>query len=154
MLHFPRYLTGAILLLVSCTTSEPANRADTAVSDSLTGRPAVVPSLAVRVLGDTVDFTLEVRNASGVALEVEFATAQRYDFEVRDATGAVVWQWSADQMFGQALGQETVAVGDSLVYRERWVTAGRSGAYRAVARLTSTSHPVELETEFVVGGGG
>jgi len=152
--HIPRYLTGAILLLVSCTTSEPANGGGAAVSDSVTGPPAVVSSFVVRVLADTVHFTFEVRNAGALPLELEFATAQRYDFEVRDPTGEVVWQWSADQMFSQALGRESVAAGDSLVYREQWVASGRRGEYRAVARLASTSHPVELETLFEVGGGG
>jgi hypothetical protein len=152
--HFPRYLTGAILLLVSCSTSEPANRADAVVSDSVTGTPALVPSLAVRVAADTVHFTFEVRNATGAPVSMDFRSAQRYDFEVRAAAGEVVWQWSTEQMFGQALGTETLAAGDSLVYREQWVATGRTGTFEAVARLTSTSHPIELETEFEVGGGG
>jgi len=109
----------------------------------------LVPTLRVRVVVDTVFFDLVVANGGTEVATLAFGTSQRYDFVVRDESGAEVWRWSADRMFGQAVSEASVPVGGVLEYHESWVTAAR-GRYRAEARLVSTDHPLALETEFEV----
>lgn len=113
--------------------------------------PPLVPTLRVRVAGDTVTLELTVANGGREPVVLTYGTSQRYDFAVRDAAGAEVWRWSADRMFAQSVTEEAVPAGGTVEYREVWVAAGR-GVYRVVASLTATDHPVELEAEFEVAG--
>lgn len=109
----------------------------------------LVPTLRVRVAGDTVSFDLAVANAGDAPVTLSFATSQRYDFVVRDGSGAEVWRWSADRMFAQARSEESVAAGTVLEYAETWQAPG-PGDYRVEARLESSDHPVRLQAEFEV----
>jgi len=108
-----------------------------------------VPTLRVRVAGDTVSFDLTVANAGDTSVTLSFATSQRYDFVVLDASGAEAWRWSADRMFAQALSEEAVSAGGVLEYHETW-QASLPGVYRVEARLESTDHPLSLVAEFEV----
>jgi hypothetical protein len=101
------------------------------------------------VHGDTVAFTLHVSNATNGPVRVEFATGQRYDFEVGTEAGRQIWKWSADRMFTQSFGAESLEVNGSLEYTEEW-TGAREGTYVVRARLVSTNKPVDLRTRFVV----
>ena len=112
----------------------------------------LVPTMQVRVEGDTVHFELQVSNAADTAVVVEFGSAQRYDFAVETEAGEPVWQWSADRMFGQVMGEERIEPGGSVRYREVWVPSERSGRLVARGQVVSTSHPLELRTLFEVGG--
>jgi hypothetical protein len=150
------FLAGMTLVLLSCASPEPADRGGSAMSDSTQTAAAaagLLGTLGVRVSGDTVQLILDVLNAGNAPVTLEFATAQRYEFEVRTESGDEVWRWSADQMFGQVVGQEVVAAGGSLVYRAVWVPGSRRGAFRATGRVVSTSHPLTLEMAFEVPGG-
>jgi hypothetical protein len=109
---------------------------------------ALVASMDVRVLGDTVQFGLHVTNVSGAPVTVEYASGQRYDFVVRTLAGAEVWRWSADRGFTQALGEETIAPEGWLQYREGWAAGARTGRYIAEALLTSMNRPKTLRMEF------
>jgi hypothetical protein len=112
------------------------------------GSPAELgATLNVRVAADSVRLELHVTNVTAEVLRLEFATAQRYDFEVSVA-GARVWRWSDDMMFAQVLGQEVVLPGESRRYTAAWPATGASGAYTATGWLTSTNYPVELRTAF------
>lgn len=113
----------------------------------------VVPSdlgatLNVRVESDTVRLVLHVMNLTEEALTLEFDTAQRYDFEVARADGAVVWRWSDDMMFAQVEGRESLEPGESRRYEETWIAPKSGETYMATGRLTSRNRPVELRTEF------
>lgn len=110
----------------------------------------LVPSLSVRVIGDSVELTLRVTNGGNSEVELEYATSQRYDFVVRGETGAEVWRWSAEQMFAEMLGREELSVGGTLEYREVWDAGGRRGRFRAEGMLVTMSAAVSLETEFEV----
>ncbi len=114
-----------------------------------TDSTALVPTLRVRVVVDTVFFDLVVANAGEAPLTLSFATSQRYDFGVVDESGAEIWRWSTDRMFGQALSEESVPAGGVLEYHEMWLTRSR-GRFRAEAWLVSTDHPLELQTDFEV----
>jgi hypothetical protein len=107
----------------------------------------LVPTLRVRVAGDTVSFDLSVANGGDAPVTLTFATSQRYDFVVVDESGAEVWRWSADRMFGQALSEVALPVRGVLAYHGSWYPKTR-GRFRAVARLMSTNHPIRIEAEF------
>ena len=140
-------LCGALIALVSCNRTDSREAGSVPVS----GSPAagLVPTLRVRVSRDTVALALTVANPGRAGVRLSFGTAQRYDFVVLDESGVEVWRWSAERMFGQVAGEEEVPSGGVLEYHEAWV-ARTAGRYRVVARLESSDHPLELESEFEV----
>ena len=112
--------------------------------------PGLVHSLNVQVEPGVVRFALNVTNASAGPVVLEFPSTQRYDFSVESSGGETVWTWSADRSFAQMLGADTLAAGATVTYEAEWSTGRRPGSYVAVGRLTSTSQPVELRTEFEI----
>jgi hypothetical protein len=112
--------------------------------------PGLVPSLNVQVEPGSVRFTLNVTNASAGPVVLEFPSSQRYDFSVESTAGETLWTWSADRSFAQVVGADTLAAGATVTYEAEWVAERRPGAYVAVGRVTSTSQPVELRTEFEI----
>lgn len=150
----PRHaLTGlacGLVLLAGCIDAEPPQeqRAGTAQGEAV----RLVPTLSVVVAGDSVRFTFQVANAGMSAVELTFGSGQRYDIVVSDSAGGEVWRWSAGRMFTQAVGEERLEAGGTLEYEATWDPSGREGVYRAVARLLSSDQPLELGTEFELGG--
>lgn len=130
----------AALLAGACAPAVPSGG-----SDPLAG------TLAVEIAADTAWLTLNVTNATAEAVVLEYPSAQRYDFQIRRPTGEVVWHWSAARSFAQVLGEERLAPGETIRYREGWRIAG-PGEYVAVGRLESTNERVELSTSFRVTG--
>jgi hypothetical protein len=117
--------------------------------DAGAGSPAELgSSLNVRVAGDSVHFEVHVTNTTSSPIALEFTTAQRYDFEVSERDGDLVWRWSDGMMFAQALGREDLAPGESRRYMAGWPVPGRQGDFIATARVVSTNYPVELRTGF------
>jgi hypothetical protein len=130
------------VLMVACAPVEP-------VVDAGAGSPPELgSSLNVRVVEDSVAFEIHVTNTTSSPIALEFATAQRYDFEVSERDGARVWRWSDDMMFAQVLGQEELAPGETRRYMASWLAAGRAGDFVATARIVSSNYPVELRTGF------
>ena len=112
-------------------------------------QPALVSSLSVEAEGDTVVLALQVTNPYDAPVQVAFPSGQAYDFAVRDAGGRELWRWSADRGFTQAVQSRTLAPGDTWTFTERWAPpAGVRGPLTAVARLASSSHPVEHTSAF------
>jgi hypothetical protein len=116
------------MLLASC--GGPANKSEAGRGDAADagGRPTVSSeTFEVSVgldsgsyaIGETIKMKLSVVNKTARPAVLEFPTGQRFDFVV-SAGGKQVWQWAADRMFTEALGSETVAPGDSLVYEVEW----------------------------------
>jgi hypothetical protein len=132
-------------VLGACTAAPPA------VDNELgAGAPPELGSaLNVGVAGDSVRLELHVTNVTNGPLRLEFATSQRYDFAIADPAGVEMWRWSADMMFAQALGEETLLAGETRRYTASWGGgAGAVGEFTATGRLTSTNYPVELRTRF------
>lgn len=97
-----------------------------------------------------VTLTLTVSNPSSVPVEVGFPSGQRYDFVVRSAaTGASVWRWSADKLFAQALGHESIPAKGTITYSQRWTPTAR-GDFQVEGLLTSLSHRVSASTGVTV----
>jgi hypothetical protein len=143
-------LACALTLVTGCGDAEPpeAGGAGTARGEVM----AIVPTLSVMVTGDSVRFTLRIANNGASGVDLTFGSGQRYDFVVSEA-GEEIWRWSADRMFTQVVGEEHLGASTVLEYGESWDPGGREGVFRAIGRLMSSNHPVELETEFELGGG-
>ncbi|MGH7469853.1 MAG: BsuPI-related putative proteinase inhibitor [Longimicrobiales bacterium] len=111
---------------------------------------SLVLSLEVEVHRDSVRFSLHATNPTTQEIPLEYGSAQRFDFEVRDAAGATLWRWSADQAFAQVVGQERVASGATLKYEAVWQPAGRTGRFVVIGRMVSMPDVREQQTEFEI----
>lgn len=79
-------------------------------------------------LGQPVTMKLRVCNDSANEVEVQFNTAQRYDFEVTDPRSRnVVWRWSHDKAFAQVTGTERFRPGCRVVGEETWNGSNEQG---------------------------
>lgn len=119
-----------------------------ASSGSSVASDSLAASLIVQVRADGVRLVLQVTNAAGSPIPVTFATYQRFDFAVSRG-GQPVWTWSADQVFPQAMTEDTLAPAETWRFEAAWAPSRPSeGTYVAQARLVSTSHPVQALAEF------
>jgi hypothetical protein len=146
--RFAIVLAGA-LLADACARPEPAPDPG-ALAGSGGVEAGLISSFEAQVAADSVRFTLHVTNATAEPIELEFPSAQRFDFEVLAEDGTEVWRWSAEQMFAQMLGTEQIGAGEIVDYEAVWDASGRRGAYTAVGRLTSSDKPLELRTRFEI----
>ena len=135
----------ALVALVACT-QVPARGAVGADA-----RAGLIPTMDVRVETETVRMTLRLTNALEEAVELEFASAQRYEFQVREPGGAVLWTWSADRSFAQVETEVTVQPGATLEFVEVWPTGGRRGTFEAIGTLLREGNPIHLATSFELG---
>jgi hypothetical protein len=145
-----RYSAVCLLALLS-TACRPYPERGVADPPQAAYRGPLASSLQVEPMGDSVRFVLQVTNASEAPLTLNFSSGQSYDFAVREG-GETLWTWSADRSFMQALRSETLAPGQTHRLSEVWrvPAAQRGRALTAVARMTSTNHPVEQTAEFRV----
>lgn len=58
--------------------------------------------------GEPITMTLHVSSRTGEEVMLQFSSAQRFDFAIRDARGSQLWRWSEDQVFAQVLGTEAL----------------------------------------------
>lgn len=112
---------------------------------------ALASSLQVEAGADSVRFVLQVTNVSGAPLALTFGSGQTHDFAVRDGAREL-WRWSAGRGFTQAVREETLAPGETRTFAESWRPAAeaRGRALTAVARLASSTHPVERTSPFAL----
>lgn len=116
-------LGGVLALVVACG----GNMEKGGKGRPEAARPAGADSLEVSLALDSGSYAIDeiikmrlvVVNKTDHQLTLAFPTAQRFDFVVRRG-GKVIWQWSADMMFAQVLGRETIAPGDSLAFTAEW----------------------------------
>lgn len=151
-----RALTAAAAaLLAACVPGTPPTACAPGPLPAEGGRrqeaaaDALVSSLSVETLGDTVRLALQVTNATDGPLTLVFPSGQTYDFAVVRG-GETLWQWSADRRWTQAVRQEVIPVGETRTYTEAWVPERRAagGELSARAWLTSSSHPLERTATF------
>jgi Intracellular proteinase inhibitor len=101
--------------------------------------------------GESLDLTLEVVNHSRRMVTLGFRTAQRYDFVIQNAQGQEVWRWSAEQMFAQMVGLETISAdGGKLTYRtvvrERFV----GGVYTVIGIVAAGEARMSARIEITI----
>jgi hypothetical protein len=136
---------GVVLLLAGCSATLPLPEVEPGAGSA----PGLGSSFNVVTGRDTIVLELHVTNVTSEPITLEFMTGQRYDFVVGRTDGTAVWRWSEDRSFTQALGQETLAAGESVRYAATWRSPG-AGDYVAAAWLMSHNYPVELRTVFRV----
>lgn len=143
-------LAALLALAAGCTTRPVPPVWDVVPPAGEAPAGTLVASLSVEVARDTVALALRVTNVSGAPVEIAFPSGQTHDFAVsRD--GRELWRWSADRGFTQAMQVLTLPPGGTSTFSERWtVPPGERGELTAVARLASSSHPVERTATFRV----
>ena len=106
-------------------------------------------SVKLRTSGETASVAmpivlrLEVCNQSSRDVAVPFSTEQRYDFEIRNLDGELIWRWGADRVFAQVAGSENFAPGCRVIGEEDWPGTDQEGepvepgTYEAIGVLTS-----------------
>lgn len=139
-----RGLAG-VLLVLGCGPGPEGERGAGAAGE-------LASSLSVQVAPDSVRLVLQVTNSGPAAVELEFGTAERYDFAVLAPDGAEVWRWSEGRAFAQVVGSERLAPGGTLRYEAWWAPAGRRGRFVAVGTIPAVNGRIEQRTEFEVGG--
>jgi hypothetical protein len=108
--------------------------------------PELGSTMTATVAGDSVRFELHITNVTPEPISLEFATSQRYDFEVADSGGARLWRWSDAMMFAQALDADVLAPGESRRYGTAWRPGAAVGVVVASGRLVARNYPIELRT--------
>ena len=91
-----------------------------------------------------------LENEGSEPVTLEFTTAQRYDFEIRNAEDEVVWRWSDEMGFAQMLGSEIVEPGGRLRYEEEFSMALDAGTYRVIGYVTAREVDLRDELEITV----
>ena len=138
----------ATLVLAACAGGSEVSGDRRVVGNStvtFTVRPAKAE------LGRPVRFQLRITNNSGREDELTFATGQRYDFWVASDTGDLMWRWSDDRVFTQAIETVAIAPMDTLTLTESW-TPDFTGAFRAFGRVEARGFDRALDGELVIGG--
>lgn len=71
-------------------------------------------------LGQPIPVTMTLKNCGDNVVRLFYPSGQRYEFYAENDSGVEVWRWSTNQVFDQTLGEEQIAVGESVVYKETW----------------------------------
>jgi hypothetical protein len=87
--------------------------------------------------GQPIQLLLEIENRGADPVTLQFYTAQRYDFEIRDSDGEVVWRWSDTMGFPQVLGTEVLQPGASRRYEAEFSGRLRVGTYQVFGTVTA-----------------
>ena len=125
----------------------PGRVAREAAADPVGGE--VAAALLVDV-GAEVGVTLQVTNAAGKQVELDFGDGQTHDVAILDATGREVWRWSDGRLFTTAVQTKLLGADESTSYVERWTPGDHRGTFTAVATLRSGRYPVELRRGFTI----
>ena len=152
----PRSHAGDSAAAATAAAASPASARHTAAATNhhAPKGPVIASSLDVTVAGaahadpSAVTLTFHVTNNSDKHLELTFPSGQTHDFAVLDSSGKVVWRWSADRMFTQALQNRLLEAGETTTFDGRWQPRDARGRFTAVATLRSDNYPVESRVEF------
>lgn len=102
----------------------------------------------------TVYMNLRVFNLSDRPALIEFASGQRFDFEIHDSSGELIWRWSDGKFFILILELLTIAPGEELSFAASHTLAAPDGeplpegTYTVTGRLASPSSKIEGKTSF------
>lgn len=100
------------------------------------------------IVDEGVEFAFTVINTGSEPVDLEFRSGQVADFTVSE-DNSVVWQWSEDKMFTQALQSETIAPDESVTYSGLWPDPD-PGSYTVIATLEAVNASVDATAEFSV----
>jgi hypothetical protein len=130
---------------------DPAS-ADTAPADPAEGIQVQVGIDRVAYEpGATVRIRISARNTGDAPRTLPFSDGQRVDAELRSEDGPILLRWSDDQMFTQALGEETLPADDEgLVWELELPAPAETGRYTLVGRVTATGMTLEARVPLQV----
>lgn len=100
--------------------------------------------------GEPITLVLILDNRSNLTTTLRFSSGQRYDFQIAGASGATAWTWSADQVFIQSLGSESLAPDGTLEYREQFTGQLAPGEYTVTGSITALGSPLQVSTRVTV----
>ncbi|MBL8238555.1 MAG: hypothetical protein JNM66_14110 [Bryobacterales bacterium] len=95
-----------------------------------------------------INLRMTLENWTKEPLVLQYASGQRFDFAIRDASGATVYFWSANKLFIAEVSELTVTgeknwtVTEEMDLKpgeyvlEAWLTAGRTPVYKAQVPIT------------------
>ncbi|MFC7137213.1 BsuPI-related putative proteinase inhibitor [Halobaculum litoreum] len=109
-------------------------------------------TLTVTPTEEGLELTLTVENVGDDAVDCSFADGQRAEFVAVDADGAEAWRWSDDRGFAMALGNETLAPGETVAYDAVWASPP-AGEYEVTGSLAATDAAASATMTVVVPGG-
>ena len=102
-------------------------------------------------VGAPISMTLSVTNCGDDPLHRFYRDSQRYDFIVQEAedaeVGSEAWRWSANRVFAQVLGEETLGPGETVTYTEVWNQDNNLGQQVASGRYHVLALDVGCEDE-------
>ncbi|MCA1022527.1 BsuPI-related putative proteinase inhibitor [Halobacillus litoralis] len=107
-----------------------------------------------------VSFQFSLKNTGEDPVVLGFTSSQKYEIQVKDKEGEVVYTYSADQMFAQGLTTEEVEAGALLEASETWPADIEPGDYEATMTfLVDTindqpldANPFEVTQSFTLEG--
>ncbi|WP_226576877.1 BsuPI-related putative proteinase inhibitor [Halobacillus litoralis] len=150
-----------LLILAACTNDSEANEVngeegEAVVKDVSDGEQteidmeALIDQLAMDAAIDSkpdkVTFNFSLENKGDDPLLLGFTSSQKYDIQVKNAEGEVVYTYSANRMFAQGLTTEDLGKGDVLSAEESWNDVKESGEYEATMTFlvnTINDQPME-----------
>ena len=130
-----------IFLVFSCL-SIPAER-DLTVS--------VLVGKRVFKLGEPIPIEIRVHYSGEKPLILKFSTAQRYDFQIEQEGGEILWRWSEGRMFAQVLGQLVLGPDSQEIHYQAVMQRHlRPGRYRVRGLLTTRSRSFSAVAEITI----
>ena len=137
------HLAATLTLLAACSAGGNGGATADSMPDnsSAPGRVTTVLTLASAQVapGDSIPLSLHVVNGTMEPLVLEFTSSQRYNLWIAPAQGEPIWTWAADKLFMQALGQDTIAPGDTIQFRDTIPAPAEPGEYRVIGSITTVS---------------
>lgn len=138
-------------LLVGCGTSEtnqPNN--DQEGTGSGDTKFDLETTLDVEQSNDVLTFEISLANKGTEDVELMFTSSQIFEIYVKNSAGDIVYTYSADKMFMQAIEYELVKAGDTVKWEEHWnfteyTPNFESGEYTVEVEILGTLEEVEVE---------
>lgn len=154
--HAPAVPAAAILLLLAACTGAGS---DDASADSMSDAPAAPGGVATVLTlgkasvapGDSIPLSLHVVNETTEPLTLEFTSSQRYNLWIAPPEGEPIWTWAADKLFMQALGEEVIAPGDTIQFRDTIPAPAEPGEYRVIGSIATATRDLSDTAAVTVG---
>lgn len=130
----------AAMLIGACAASDRSMSGDARTVRGVTVTFRVDPARSRA--GQPVRLRLTLFNNAGVAEQLRFASAKRYDFAATK-DGREVWRWSDGRAFTQVITDETIAGQGSLQFVEVW-RPDANGTYEVRAVVLASGYEGEM----------
>jgi hypothetical protein len=142
LIFFPAAL-ALLLVVASCDSATAPSRPLSL--NQLKAEGLRVFAVISRPSPGTMSFRVGVENRTTTEMTLHFTDGQFFDIEVTDRGGDLVWRWSHDKAFTQALWALELKAGESFAQDAEWDLTGNNGKPLSpgtyMARFIITSSP-------------